>query len=191
MSNLVFVLDSNKRQLDSVHPGKARRLLSTGKAAVFRRYPFTIILKQPYPDLPVQDLELKLDRGSKVTGIAIVHGSKVIFGAEFEHRGPQIKDAAAVNSTRWALFNALKQTGLPVATGTGGQTKFNRTRLGLPKTHGLDAASVGKVDSLTVLTTKPLLIAAKGHGNRQMCGTDKYGFPTRHPPFSSPLNKGG
>jgi 5-methylcytosine-specific restriction endonuclease McrA len=30
-----------------------------------------------------------------------------------------LKDAAAVNSTRWALFNALKQTGLPVATGTG------------------------------------------------------------------------
>jgi hypothetical protein len=25
-----------------------------------------------------------------------------------------------------------------------------------------------------------LLIAAKGHGIRQMCGTNKYGFPTRH-----------
>ncbi|MEB3826998.1 HNH endonuclease, partial [Phormidium sp. CCY1219] len=38
------------------------------------------------------------------------------------------RDAAAVNSTRWALL-ALKATGLPVTTGTGGQTKFNRLRL--------------------------------------------------------------
>lgn len=91
-----------------------------------------------------------------------------------------LKDAAAVNSTRWALFKALVATGLPVNTGTGGQTKFNRTRLNLPKTHWLDAACVGKVESLEVLTSKPLLITAKGHGTRQMCGTDKYGFPTRH-----------
>jgi hypothetical protein len=76
--------------------------------------------------------------------------------------------------------SALKETGLPVTTGTGGQTKFNRTRLELPKAHWLDAACVGKVDSLEILTQKPLLIAAKGHGTRQMCGTDKYGFPSRH-----------
>ena len=62
-----------------------------------------------------------------------------------------LKDAAAVNSTRWALFNALKLTGLPVQTGTGGQTKFNRTRLDLPKTHYLDAACVGEIDKLTLL----------------------------------------
>ncbi|MEQ9494347.1 MAG: hypothetical protein RJP96_12095, partial [Algiphilus sp.] len=51
-------------------------------------------------------------------------------------------DAAAVNSTRWALFESLKKTGLSVTTGTGGQTKYNRIRLGLPKTHWLDAACV-------------------------------------------------
>jgi HNH endonuclease len=39
-----------------------------------------------------------------------------------------LKDASAVNSTRWALFNALKQIGLPVTTASGGLTKFNRTR---------------------------------------------------------------
>ncbi|MCC3412341.1 MULTISPECIES: hypothetical protein, partial [unclassified Microcoleus] len=33
-----------------------------------------------------------------------------------------------------------QQTGLPVTTGTGGQTQYNRTRMGLPKTHWLDAA---------------------------------------------------
>jgi 5-methylcytosine-specific restriction endonuclease McrA len=354
MSNFVLVLDTDKRPLDPVHPGVARHLLNTKKAAVFRRYPFTIILKEACPNVPVQDLELKLDPGSKVTGIAIKQGNKIIFGAELQHRGQQIKnallsrrqlrrgrrnrktryrqarflnrtrpegwlapslqhrvdtvmtwvnrfirlapissiaqelvrfdlqlmqnpeisgveyqqgelqgyevreyllakwnrkcaycaaenvplevehilarskggservsnlalachscnqskgnedirdflsgkpdllnrilkqaksplkDAAAVNSTRWALFNSLKQTGLPVTTGTGGQTKFNRTRLDLPKSHWLDAACVGNIESLEVLTEKPLLITAKGHGTRQMCGTDQFGFPTRH-----------
>jgi hypothetical protein len=91
-----------------------------------------------------------------------------------------LNDAAAVNSTRWALFKALKATGLRVTTGTAGQTKFNRLRLNLPKAHWLDAACVGDVESLDIVTSKPLLILAKGHGTRRMCGTNKYGFPTRH-----------
>ncbi|MEG4576201.1 RNA-guided endonuclease IscB, partial [Microcoleus sp. N3A4] len=93
-----------------------------------------------------------------------------------------LKDAAAVNSTRWALFNKLKETGLPISTGSGGLTKFNRTRLNLPKTHWIDAACVGKIDSLKLLTNKPLLIKATGHGTRQMCRTDKFGFPDRYVP---------
>jgi len=93
-----------------------------------------------------------------------------------------LKDAAAVNSTRWALFNRLKEMGLPVSTGSGGLTKFNRTRLELPKAHWIDAACVGHVDELKVLTFKPLLIKAAGHGTRQMCRTDKFGFPSRYVP---------
>jgi hypothetical protein len=42
----VFVLDTNKRPLNPVRSGQARRLLNQGKAAIFRRYPFTIILKK-------------------------------------------------------------------------------------------------------------------------------------------------
>ncbi len=353
MSNFVFVVDTNRKPLSPCKPGMARSLLKAGKAAVFCRYPFTIVLKKVVESNP-EPLELKLDPGSKVTGIAIKQGDKIIFGAELQHRGQQIKDAllsrrqlrrgrrnrktryrqarflnrtrpdgwlapslqhrvettitwvrklmrfapitsiaqelvrfdlqlmqnpeisgvlyqqgelqgyevreylltkwnrqcaycsaenvpfeiehiqpksrggsdrvsnltlachdcnqkkgnqdiraflvtkpdqlnrilkqaklplkdaAAVNSTRWALFSALTETGLPVTTGTGGQTKFNRNRLGLPKSHWLDAACVGNVETLEVLTSKPLLITAKGHGTRQMCGTNKYGFPTRH-----------
>lgn len=353
MSNHVFVLDTNRKPLTPCKPGVARSLLKAGKASVFRRYPFTIILNKKVDANP-EALELKLDPGSKVTGIALKQGNRIIFAAELLHRGQQIKealqsrrqlrrsrrnrktryrqarflnrtrpkgwlapslqhrvdtlmtwvhrfrrlapvvritqelvrfdlqlmenpeisgveyqqgalqgyevreyllfkwgrtcaycgaqnvplevehiqprskggsdrvsnltlachscnqakgngdirdflsgqpdvlsrllrqaksplkDAAAVNSTRWALFKALKATGLPVTTGTGGQTKFNRLRLNLPKAHWLDAACVGQVESLDVLTSKPLLIIAKGHGTRQMCGTDKYGFPTRH-----------
>ncbi|QJB26625.1 RNA-guided endonuclease IscB [Limnospira fusiformis] len=353
MSNHVFVLDTNRKPLTPCKPGMARSLLKAGKASVFRRYPFTIILNKEVDANP-EPLELKLDPGSKVTGIALKQGNHIIFAAELQHRGQQIKeallsrrqlrrsrrnrktryrparflnrtrpegwlapswqhrvdtlmtwvhrfrrlapvgritqelvrfdlqlmenpeisgveyqqgelqgyeireyllfkwdrtcaycgaqnvpleveqiqprskggsdrvsnltmachscnqakgngdirdflsgqpdvlsrllrqaksplkDAAAVNSTRWALFKALKATGLPVTTGTGGQTKFNRLRLNLPKAHWLDAACVGPVESLEVLTSKPLLILAKGHGTRQMCGTNKYGFPNRH-----------
>ncbi|AMW30334.1 MULTISPECIES: RNA-guided endonuclease IscB [Oscillatoriales] len=353
MSNHVFVLDTNRRPLTPCQPGVARSLLKAGKASVFRRYPFTIILNKEVHGNP-EPIELKLDPGSKVTGIALKQGNRIIFAAELQHRGQQIvealrsrrqlrrsrrnrktqyrparflnrtrpqgwlapslqhrvdtlmtwvnrfrrlapvgrivqelvrfdlqlmenpeisgveyqqgalqgyevreyllekwgrtcaycgakhvplevehiqprskggsdrvsnltiachscnqakgngdirdflsgqpdvlsrllrqaksplNDAAAVNSTRWALFNALKATGVPVTTGTGGQTKFNRLRLNLPKAHWLDAACVGDVESLDIVTSKPLLILAKGHGTRRMCGTNKYGFPTRH-----------
>ncbi|MEG4346033.1 RNA-guided endonuclease IscB [Microcoleus sp. A003_D6] len=355
MSNFAFVLDTTKRPLAPVHPAKARLLLKEGKAAVFKLYPFTIILKEVSNAIG-PNLELKIDPGSKTTGIAIVQGNKVIFGAELTHRGQAIKaslesrrslrrsrrnrhtryrkakflnrtrfqgwlapslqhrvetistwvkrllklapissisqelvrfdlqqmenpeisgteyqqgtllgyevreyllnkwerkcaycglenvplqvehihpkanggsnrisnlclacskcnqkkgtqsiekflakkpevlkrilaqakrplkDAAAVNSTRWALLNKLKETGLPISTGSGGLTKFNRTRLNLPKTHWIDAACVGKIDSLKLLTNKPLLIKATGHGTRQMCRTDKFGFPDRYVP---------
>lgn len=353
MSNYVLVIDTDKKPCNPVHPATARKLLSQKQAAVFRRYPFTIILKTISTEI-FQPIQIKLDPGSKVTGIALVQNDKVIFGAELTHRGSAIKaslesrkslrrgrrsrhtryrqarflnrarpkgwlapsllhrvltigtwvkrlckfapittiaqelvrfdlqqlenpeisgveyqqgellgyevreyllnkwdrkcaycdaeniplqvehikpkakggtnrisnlclacekcnlkkgtqdiekflakkpellkkilaqakrplkDATAVNSTRWALFNALKDSGLPVTTGSGGKTKFNRTRLKLPKAHWIDAACVGNVDTLEILTTKPLLIKATGHGTRQQCRTDKYGFPNRH-----------
>ena len=356
MSNFIFVIDTNKRPLEPIHPGLARQLLKGGKAAIYRKFPFTLILKEARPDAPVPDLEIKIDPGSKTTGFAILDGAKVIWAAELTHRGAAIqasllsrrqlrrgrrnrhtryrparflnrtrptgwlapslmsrvhnidtwvkrlirltpissiaqelvrfdmqlmqnaeisgveyqqgtlagyevreyllekfnrqcvycgakdtpleiehvqprskggsdkvstltlachkcnqakgnqdikdflsgkpdilkrvlaqikaplKDAAAVNATRWKLFETLKATGLPVSTGSGGQTKFNRTRLGLPKTHWLDAACVGEVGTLEVLTMQPLLIKATGHGSRQMCRTDKFGFPSRYVP---------
>jgi hypothetical protein len=43
--NRLFVLDTNKEPLQPTHPAKARILLKEGKAEVYRRYPFTIILK--------------------------------------------------------------------------------------------------------------------------------------------------
>lgn len=33
---------------------------------------------------------------------------------------------------------------------------------------------------LKIKGIKPLLVTANGHGTRQMAGTDKFGFPTRH-----------
>jgi 5-methylcytosine-specific restriction endonuclease McrA len=356
MSNFVFVVDSGKQPLDPIHPAQARKMLDTGLAAVFRRFPFTVILKEVVTGFKPQPLHIKIDPGSKTTGIALLRNNAVIWAAELTHRGqviqaallsrrqlrrgrrsrktryrparflnrtrlegwlapslrhrvlttvtwvsklmrfapvsaivqelvrfdlqqmeqPEIsgveyqqgtlagyetreyllekwgrkcaycgvenvplqiehilakanggsdrisnlslacekcnqkkgtisvekflakkpevlkkvlaqakrslKDAAAVNSTRWALFGALKATGLPVATGSGGLTKFNRVRLNLPKAHWLDAACVGETPDLRVLIKQPLLIKTAGHGSRQMCRTDKFGFPSRYVP---------
>jgi 5-methylcytosine-specific restriction endonuclease McrA len=352
---LIFVLSHDNQPLDPTTPRRAKLLLRGGKAAVFRQYPFTIILKERLlADSTVHDHWLKIDPGSKTTGIAIVQAEtdRAVFACELTHRGqairdallarrasrrsrrarhtryrkPQflnrtrptgwlapslahrvqttetwvrrlrkvcpitalsmelvrfdmqimqnaeiagveyqqgelagyevreyllekwqrtcaycgkqdvplqiehltprarggsnrvsnltlacescnqrkgtqtaaefghpelqakakapLKDAAAVNTTRWALFERLKQTGLPIETGSGGRTKYNRTRLNLDKSHWADAACVGEStpDNLTAGQIQALLIAAKGHGLRQMCRTDQYGFPIRYVP---------
>jgi 5-methylcytosine-specific restriction endonuclease McrA len=353
----VFVLDTDKKQLDPIHPAQARQLLRNQKAAVFRRFPFTIILKASYPEANPKPLRLKIDPGAKITGVSIVDDQtgEVVFAAEIKHRGFTIRDAltsrrqlrrsrrnrktryrparflnrtrsikwlppslqsrveniktwvsrlsklanitaisqelvrfdmqlirtpdiqgkeyqqgtlagyetreyllekwhrqcaycgkkdvplqvehihprskggsdsitnltlscekcnlkkgtrdikdflkkeparlekilqqvqrpladaAAVNATRFALLNCLKLTGLPVETGSGGLTKFNRTQQSLDKLHWLDAACVGKsTPVLNIKGVKPLLITANGHGTRQMCRTDKHGFPNRY-----------
>ncbi|MEB3342205.1 hypothetical protein [Okeania sp.] len=49
----------------------------------------------------------------------------------FQAKQP-LKDAAAVNATRWKLFETLTATGLPITTGSGARTKYNRRRLNLP-----------------------------------------------------------
>ncbi|SFU63226.1 HNH endonuclease [Pseudoduganella namucuonensis] len=88
-----------------------------------------------------------------------------------------LKDAAAVNATRWALSHALKATGLPLTTGSGGLTKFNRTRLGIPKTHALDAVCVGMVDAVVNWLKPTLALKATGRGCYQRTRLDAYGFP--------------
>jgi len=88
-----------------------------------------------------------------------------------------LKDAAAVNTTRWALFEALKVTGLPVATGSGAQTKYNRQRLGIPKTHALDAACVGSLHALHDWQRPTLAIKATGRGSYQRTRLNRFGFP--------------
>jgi hypothetical protein len=267
----VFVLDTNKQPLAPTHPARARLLLASGKAAVFKRYPFTIILKRGVEEPVIQPLRIKLDPGSRVTGLAIVNDAsgEVVFAAEIAHRGQVIterlqrrravrrsrrqrntryrkprfhnrkqrqagwlppslesrvcnltlacercnqakgtrdirdflvhkpellarllaqaraplQDAAAVNTTRWALYERLKALGLPVEGGSGGLTKYNRTQRGLPKQHWVDASCVGEStpQRLHLQVVVPLLITANGHGSRQMCLMDKRGFPRTKP----------
>jgi 5-methylcytosine-specific restriction endonuclease McrA len=90
-----------------------------------------------------------------------------------------LRDAAAVNATRFAVHRILKETGLPVETGTGGMTKYNRSKQGYPKEHWLDAACVGESgkDVFVLPSLAPLSIKAMGRGSRQKCRVDKFGFP--------------
>ncbi|MBD2202653.1 RRXRR domain-containing protein [Calothrix sp. FACHB-1219] len=90
----VFVIDIEKRPLNPIHSAQARQLLRNKKAAIYRRFPFTIIFKELHSS-PVQPLRLKLDPGAKTTGIALANDStgEVIFAAELKHRGFAIRDA--------------------------------------------------------------------------------------------------
>ncbi len=95
-----------------------------------------------------------------------------------------LADSAAVNVTRGELKHQLIETGLPVEVGTGGLTKFNRCKQNLEKNHWLDAACVGESTPVKLknLPGNPMKIKATGHGSRQMCRTDKFGFPSRYVP---------
>lgn len=88
-----------------------------------------------------------------------------------------LKDAAAVNVTRWRLFNDLKATGLLLHTGSGGRTKFNRVRLGVPKTHALDAACVGRVGDVRRTAQLTLQVRCCGRGSRSRTRLNAHGFP--------------
>jgi len=82
--------------------GCARLLMKQGKAAVYRRYPFTLILK----------------------------GQPERLARLLAHLKAPLRDAAAVNTTRWAMYERLTALGSPVEGGSGGLTKYNRVRRG-------------------------------------------------------------
>ncbi len=95
------------------------------------------------------------------------------------HLKTPLGDAAAVNTLRWALYEGLQATGLPVETGSGGRTRWNRVSRALPKTHWLDAAAVGASTPsvLRVRWVVPWLITAERRQRRQMVLMDERGFP--------------
>jgi 5-methylcytosine-specific restriction endonuclease McrA len=86
-------------------------------------------------------------------------------------------DAAAVNSTRWALANLLKASGLPVELSNGERTKFNRFRQYISKTQALDVACMGNVGAVENWNIPTLEINCTGRGSYQRTRLDKYGFP--------------
>jgi 5-methylcytosine-specific restriction endonuclease McrA len=88
-----------------------------------------------------------------------------------------LRDAAAVTQTRWAVYNMLKATGLSVEMSSGGRTKWNRSRLAIPKTHALDAVCVGEVDAVYNWQIPVLAIKARGRGSYQRTRVTRDGFP--------------
>jgi len=90
----VPVLDTHKNVCEPCHPAVARRLLRDGEASVFKRYPFTIILKRAVSSPETTDYTLSIDPGSKCTGMAITDSEHNIVACfELHHRGGAIKKA--------------------------------------------------------------------------------------------------
>lgn len=79
-----LVISNSKVALAPCHPARARKLLKRGKASVYRLHPFTIRLYHEPVDPVSTDIEVKIDPGSRTTGIALVQhnpsGSVVVYG---------------------------------------------------------------------------------------------------------------
>jgi 5-methylcytosine-specific restriction endonuclease McrA len=100
----VFVLSKNKKPLMSCTEQRAWRLIRSGKAVINRKIPFTIRLLQRL-DGDTQPVEIKIDPGSKCTGVALdrvvtslkttgIGGKEIeaLLLAQLNHRGKQISD---------------------------------------------------------------------------------------------------
>ena len=88
-----------------------------------------------------------------------------------------LKDAAAVNATRFALVDALRVLGLPMRTWSGGRTRWNRARFQVEKTHSHDALCVGDLAGVERGRGLTLLIEARGRGSHCRTNVDDSGFP--------------
>ena len=94
---MVIALDKHKRPMGFVTPNRARHLLSSGRAVVHMMYPFTIRIKDVDSRLfeKQKEYHIKIDPGSKYTGIAIIEKDTniVVFFAQIEHRGDAVRAA--------------------------------------------------------------------------------------------------
>jgi hypothetical protein len=114
MSNYVFLIDAKKTPMNPIHPAQARELLDKGKVAVFRRYPFVLIMNRVVENIVTYPITLKIDPGSKITGISLVNNlGQGIWGMELQHRGLAIKDSLetrkAVRRGRHARHTRYRQ----------------------------------------------------------------------------------
>lgn len=104
---MVFVLDKSKKPLDMISHAKARILLKNKQAVVHKIYPFTIRLRDNSCVSNDRAYTVKIDPGSKHTGIAIVDDKDtVVMLTEVEHRGHIIK--RDINSRR-VVRNSRRQ----------------------------------------------------------------------------------
>jgi 5-methylcytosine-specific restriction endonuclease McrA len=96
---MVFVLDKHKKPLMPCTPKRARLLLARGRAVVHRVQPFIIRLKERgREESTLQEVALKIDPGSKTTGITLARVEQTDEGevhqalllAELTHRGEQV-----------------------------------------------------------------------------------------------------
>ena len=73
----VLIIDADKQPLYPIRISHARKLLSQGKAAVFQRYPFTIMLTESLSQLKLEQLGLKANPGVKITSNVVTRSRKI------------------------------------------------------------------------------------------------------------------
>ena len=89
---MVLVVDKHKKPCNTISEAYARRLLFKKQAVIHKRFPFTIRLKNDNAVSKDRANTVKVDPGSRHTGIAIVGDrDQVVMLAEIEHRGHLIK----------------------------------------------------------------------------------------------------
>ncbi|AEK58646.1 HNH endonuclease domain protein [Acidithiobacillus caldus SM-1] len=115
-------------------------------------------------------------KGNRDVAEFLAHDPKRLARIEAQRKAP-LRDAAAINSTRWVLWRDLASTGLDVEVGTSGRTRWNRSRLQIPKAHCLDAACIGHVDAAHGWKQPVLAVKTTGRGSYQRTRLTKYGFP--------------
>lgn len=90
---MVIALDKRRKPLGFINPKRARKLLEKKRAVVHKMYPFTIRIKDiDARNFINKEYKLKIDPGSKFTGLSIVdNDNNVYFLAELEHKGQIVK----------------------------------------------------------------------------------------------------
>ena len=89
---MVLVIDKHKRPCNTISAAYARILLFKKQAVIYKRFPFTIRLRNDNAVSKDRNYAIKIDPGARTTGIAIVDDKEsVVMLAEIEHRGHIIK----------------------------------------------------------------------------------------------------
>lgn len=89
---MVLVIDKYKKPCNTISNAYARILLFKKQAVIHKRFPFTIRLKNDIAVLKDRAYTVKIDPGSRHTGVAIADDkNSVVMLAEIEHRGHIIK----------------------------------------------------------------------------------------------------
>jgi len=91
----VCVIDANRNPLHPVHVGHVRVLLTQNKTAVLRHFPFPILLHDAPAHTARPAVRVKIDPGSRTSGLAIVNDETghLLFALEGSQRGEAITRA--------------------------------------------------------------------------------------------------
>ena len=104
---MVLVIDRQKQPCNTISAAYARILLFTKQAVIHKRFPFTIRLRNNNAVLKDRNYTIKIDPGSRTTGIAITDNQdSVVMLANLEHRGHIIKKNL---DSRRAVRNSRRQ----------------------------------------------------------------------------------